>query len=233
MAGDEELLAFALDAAFASLEGREGPPLEEAHAALGRVGECDVDPRDLIVARDVLRWAGEPAARDTGGMWRRIDTPEGPRLFVDDGGPFQPTIDLIAAALAIRDVLEGNVYGVRGMAVGGDLPGVWLADGADRALRGVRYCVTIDATPSGDLTDDLQAQQLSVFLAEAAAEQHAALLAGSAVSKDWHEALGVAHGRACAVAIARSWVDGVPALEGRGDLERFRSPFTRALEVHL
>ena len=54
----------------------------------------------------------------------------------------------------------------------------------------------------------------------------------ASVSKDWHEALGVAQGRACAVAVARAFVDGVPALEGPGDLERFRAPFTRALEAH-
>jgi hypothetical protein len=232
MAGDEELLSFALNAAFASLEGRDGPPLDDARAALQRVEESKVDYRDLIVARDVLRWAGEPAARDAAGMWRRIDTPEGPRLFVDYGGPFQPTTDLIAAALAIRDVLEQDAYRVRSMAVGGELPAVWLAGGPDRALRGVRYCVTIDATPSGDRTDDLEAQQFTVFLAEAAAEEHAALLAESAVSKEWHEALGVARGRACAVAVARAFVDGVPALEGPADLERFRAPFTRALEAH-
>jgi hypothetical protein len=42
----------------------------------------------------------------------------------------------------------------------------------------------------------------------------------------------VAHGRACAVAVARSFVEGVPALEGPGDLERFRAPFTQSLEGH-
>ena len=50
----------------------------------------------------------------------------------------------------------------------------------------VGYCVTIDATPSGDRTDDL----------------------------------------------SRAFVDGVPAMEGPGDLERFRAPFTLALEAH-
>jgi hypothetical protein len=227
---DDELMAFALDAAFASLEGREGAPLDEAAAALDKVDESKVDVRDLIVARDVVGWAREPTGRESGGMWRRVKTPEGPRLFVDYGARFRPRIDLLAAAHAIRDVLERDTYRVQDIAVGGHLPDVWLADGVTWALHRIRACMMIEAQPGGDPADDLGTQQFTVFLVEAANEKHARLLADAAVSKDWHEAFGVAHGRACAVTVARSWVDGVPPLERPGDLERFREPFARALE---
>jgi hypothetical protein len=73
-------------------------------------------------------------------------------------------------------------------------------------------------------------QQLTVFLAETATEADATRLAGAALPSDWFEALGVAAGRVCCVTVARSWVDGVAPYEGPGALERFREPFTRALE---
>lgn len=47
---------------------------------------------------------------------------------------------------------------------------------------------------------------------------------------DRFQALGVAEGRICCIAVARSWVGGVAPYEQPGSLDRFREQFTRALE---
>ena len=78
--------------------------------------------------------------------------------------------------------------------------------------------------------EEAESQQFTVFLAEAATEADAARLAAAAVPADRFQALGVAEGRICCITVARSWLDGVAPYEQPGSLERFREPFTRALE---
>jgi ketosteroid isomerase-like protein len=169
--------------------------------------------------------AERPPAELSPGMWRCVTTRAGPVLVSSNFGPFEPTVDLLGAANAIQDVLEADVYRVHGIAVGGELPPVWLSGHVESALNAIRACVTVSATPAPSPDD----QQLLAFIAEAASAEDAAMLASAAVSADWHEALGVSYGAACCVVIANSVVVGVPAFERPGALERFADPVASAL----
>jgi hypothetical protein len=99
----------------------------------------------------------------------------------------------------------------------------------EHAVPRQRGGLTVNAGVVSEADEYADAQHMTVFLTEVASEDDAAGIASAAVSKDWFEALGIADERTACVTVARSFVEGTPAFEGPGALERFRDSFTRAL----
>jgi len=168
------------------------------------------------------------------GMWRPVQTAAGPILAEDYFERFEPAIDLIGIAIAVRDVIEADAYRVSSLTVATELPSVWLTPtdpGAiERALERVRACVSVRGELDPTAASTARDQQLLVFLAEAGSTDDARLIAGAAVPAESHKALGLADGSVCCVVIANSIVAGVPAFERDGSLERFEEPLRSVLE---
>lgn len=65
----------------------------------------------------------------------------------DDGRPFAPTQDLVAIAEAVITLVERDVWRVRDVTTGSDLPTVWVSAGAVNVLQRRRFkccgCVTV------------------------------------------------------------------------------------------
>ncbi len=187
--------------------GREGDPrspfLEAAEGA------------EATVAEILRRFAREPATSLRPWGFREVETADGMVLFEDWGHPFRPTVDLTAVALSVAGVLAADVYRVTSIGVGSDLPTVWLGGG--RPAAPLAGCVVIHAALA-------PSQQLTVFLGEAATAEDAAAIASASATASAlpHEALALSHERVCCLVIARSFVEGVPAFEQPGALQRFR-----------
>jgi hypothetical protein len=195
-----------------------------------------VAPRMDDATRKALRPIAErPAADLSPGRWRYVETPAGAALATDYFGRFEPSVDLVGIAMALQDVLEADVYRVDGIAVGGQLPPVWLTAGdkraLERAVNAVRACVSVDAKLDPSATSTAEDQQFVAFIAEAAGLGDAAMLASAAVSTESHEALGMSQGPVCCVLVANSIMVGVPAFEEPGALHRFAVPVESALKA--
>jgi hypothetical protein len=224
------LLTFARRSVLGTMRGEEDASLDEARAALAAVDSDKIDYRDMIVTGQLVDWAAGPRAASGAGMWVPIETPEGPALAMDMVFDYRPGRELVAIAFRMQDVLEEDRYRVEGLTASEGVPDVWLSgDAADetRQLGGV----SVEAGLLPEAHPRAPDQQMTVFLVQAASEEDARRIASAAVSTDWFEALGLAHGKTACVTVARSYVEGTPAFEGAGALERFREPFTRALSA--
>jgi hypothetical protein len=222
------LLAFARRSVLGVMRDEEGASLDEARAALAAVDTDKVDFRDVVVTGQLVDWAAAPRAASGAGMWVPIETPDGPALAMDMVFDYRPRRALVAIAFLMQDALEEDRYRVEGLTASEGVPDVWLsgdAAGEAKQLGGL----AIEAALLPDAHPQAHDQHLRVFLVEAASEEEAAQLAYGAVSRDWFQTLGLAHGRIACVTVARSFVEGTPAFEGPGALGRFREPFTRAL----
>jgi hypothetical protein len=222
------LLTFARRSVLGVMRGEEEASLDEARAALAAVDEEKIDFRDVVVTGQLVDWAAAPRSASGAGMWIPIETPDGPALAMDTVFDYRPGRALVAIAFRMQDALEEDRYRVTGLTASEGVPDVWLSgDAADevRQLGGL----TVEARLLPEAHPRADDQQMSVFLVQAASEEDAGRLAYAAVSRDWFQTLGLAHGRIACVTVARSFVEGTPAFEGAGALERFRDPFTRAL----
>jgi hypothetical protein len=222
------LLTFARRSVLGVMRGEEEASLDEARAALAAVDDERIDFRDVIVTGQLVDWAVAPRAASGAGMWVPIETPDGPALATDMVFDYRPGRALVAIAFRMHDALEADRYRVTGLTASEGVPDVWLSgDAADdtRQLGGLAIQAELlpDAHPRAD------DQDMTVYLVQAASEEDAGRIAYAAVSRDWFQTLGLSHGRIACVTVARSFVEGTPAYEGAGALERFREPFTRAL----
>jgi hypothetical protein len=247
------LLAFAKRCAVSALRNGDASA-RDGLAALTAIDVQRVDWRDVSVAAALLsyslsdentslleaskraeprvgeilqRFVDEPVGSLAPWGYRLVETPDGFVLFEDWGERYKPTIDLTEIALSIAAVLEADVYQVTSIALGSDLPTVWLPSGDQEtsalAVDSLVGCVALHGDLRAEEHPSARDQQLTVFLAEAVSREHAEVVASaSSVQNDSHEALGLVDERLCCVAIARSYVEGSPAFEGQGALERFR-----------
>jgi hypothetical protein len=192
-------------------------------------GQCERGVADTL--SDI---ASRRASELEPGMWRPVASPTGPVLAEDDYERFEPTVDLIAVAVGVQDVVEVDAYRVLDVTVATRVPPVWLTPtdqaALERALDRVRACLTLHAELDPAAASTARDQHFVVFLAEAANTDDAQLIAGSAIPTEAHEALGLANGRVSCVVVANSTTVGVPAFERAGSLERFAEPLRKVLE---
>lgn len=85
----------------------------------------------------------------------------------DEFGRFEPTVDLVALAMAVEAALEADTYRVASLSVGGELASVGVAGGDEEltqsALDSQRACVTAHARLDPAATPNAGTQQLMVF----------------------------------------------------------------------
>ena len=121
---------------------------------------------------------------------------------------------------------------VGSITAGVDLPTVWLPGAPfDTPLRadGLRGVVNVNARLKPEMHDDAEAQQFTVFVAEAATPEDAMRLHSWAEVEGTHAAVSVVNGGLLGLAIARSFVADVGYHETTGAMARFREPFAGAL----
>jgi hypothetical protein len=187
------------------------------------------------VADILRRFADEPVKELTSWGYREVETPGGAVLIDDWGEPYDPATDLIELAFEISGLLRGDVYEVTNIVAGSDLPAVWLPSGdpaaTETATSSLLGCVSLNGALRPEAHRKAEDQQLTVFLAEAADQNDAGVIAAASSVQPGssHEALGLADDRLCSVTVARSFVDGSPSFERSGSLERFRPSFARLL----
>ena len=215
------LLAFARRMVLAVLRGADEACLQDARAAIAAVDQDRVDWRDVAVASALVDDLGSSG-------YVPIETPDGPALVLSPGTP-EVNAELTTIAFALQAVVEQDLYRVN-ISGGDPVYSVWFSEPVDQELAGLRATMSLDGHLDPATSQEAESQQFTIFLAKAATDADAERLAEAAVPTDWFEALGVAAGRICAVTVARSVMEGVAAFEQPGSLERFREPFTRALQ---
>jgi hypothetical protein len=253
------LMTFARRCVLAALRNEDPGAAEAAFDALSAIDVERVDWRDVVVAASLASYAArrvglgadEVLARavrraepqvaeilehavtrdvDLAGDWgyREVATPAGPVLVESDGK--LEAESLLPVLLATAEVVEDDgMYEVTNVGVADELPAVWLADTPDtaEARQRLRGCVEVHAEPPEVRFRDF----LLVFLAEAAEEYDAEVIAEAAVQevRPGTVQLGIAVGRRCAVVIASSGVAGEPCVESAASLARFDSPIRMLL----
>lgn len=245
------LLTFARRCVLATLRNEDPGAAEAAFDALSAIDVERVDWRDVVVTASLASYAAkrvgldadevllgavrraEPQVAeileravtkdvDLAGDWgyREVRTPAGPVLVESDGE--LESEDLLGRALSVAELVEKDgTYEVTDTGVTDELPGVWLGDDPDvgAAARRLRGLVQVHAEPPGVRFRDF----LLVFLAEAADERDAEVIAAAARHRigSGTALLGIAAGRRCAVVIASSAVVGQPCIEDVESLTRF------------
>lgn len=188
---------------------------------------------DADISEILIRFRQDPATSLSDWGFRIVETGEGPVLAQDNGRPYSPTADLLAVARDITAVLEADVWRVRGVTTGSDLPKIWLAESdstqVGAATNRLRGCVSVNAELNTAEFDPPETQHLLAFIAQAANSDDAETIAQAAGpgAKKWFVPLGVSHGDLCAVLVSRSIQQGVASFES--SLERFRSGVLEAI----
>lgn len=208
--------------------------------ATGAVDKDAMRPLEAIAERadatisDILaRFRREPVSSLSEWGFRVVDADTGPVLVQDDGRPYEPSHDLLALACDVTQVLEGDVWRVRGFTTGSGLPEVWVAEGdAERvaaATRRLRGCVSLNAELETAYFERPETQHLLGFIAQAASAEDAKAIGQAAGpgTKKWFVALGLSTGDLCGVLVSRSVYEGVDTFEG--SLDRFRDGVQEAL----
>jgi hypothetical protein len=252
------LLTYARRCVLAAIRNEDPGAAEAAFDALAVIDAGRVDWRDVVVAASLASFAArrvglapeevlsgavlraEPQVADIlaraatkeidlAGDWgyREVRTAAGPVLVESNGG--EESADLLVRARGVVELVESDGrYAVTGAGEVAELPAVWLSDSpaTAEARRRLRGCVSVHAEPP----ESRFRHFLLVFLAEAADERDAELIAGAARDRgaDGTAQLGVAVGRRCAVVVARSGVMAESSIEEPESLARFGEPI-RAL----
>ncbi len=202
----------------------------DPQAALGEAAELG-SPETAELLR---RFADDPPDDLNDWGYRLVDGPDGPALVLDDGAEYDPSVDLLRVATAIGAVFEADAYERAEVAVGSDLPDVWLRSGdpeaVARALATVRAGAKVHASLGPDAHRKPDEQSLMAFLVEVTDPASADVLAASASCPDG-DALGVAAGQLCCVVIGHSFVMGTKPFETAGALERFREAIRYELDA--
>lgn len=152
---------------------------------------------------------------------------------------FAPTRDLTRAAIEIADVIDADQYRTSTITIGDSLPEVWFPERVRTQVKDIvavaraGLSVTAERRP-GDSGHE-EAQHFVVFLIEVndpASTQTLAEWSGKNADA-FHAAMAIHCQELFLLLVARSFVQNKPAVESHESLERFRTPFTSALEQVL
>jgi hypothetical protein len=205
------------------------PAVAAAEGAIGRA-----DPQ---VAKVLSRAADDEEidlAKSCG--YRVVATADGPALFEDGGKSYEPDRDLVPIALGVAAVIEGErTYRVQRLSIGKHLSPVWVAAETDErvaaAVENLTGCGSVHAAPLAGTGRNPGDHFLTVYLAEAATAEDAAVVAEGATrgGRPGSVGLGVAAGRLCAVFVAACVVADEPSFESAESLTRFQAPVAALL----
>jgi hypothetical protein len=187
--------------------------------------------------RVLARLAAEPVTTLAGQIVRYVETRHGPGLVTKRFKRYEPSIDLVDAAMAIVAVFEEDVYHVESVTICEDLPSVWLKNAPEEATRpaldSVRACLTLHAVLRRSAPGWLDRQSFFAFLLEAETPDDARVLgaATDGARTSAHTVLGVSCGALACVVVA-GFGGGSSPYEAHGALERFRAPIEAALRPY-
>lgn len=209
----------------------------DAPALLREAGAL-AEPR---VAELLTGFAARPAAeKDLRQTWmlEEVQTTAGPGFVRRGIDAYEPTADLLGAALQIAELVASDAYQSSDPEVASMLPPVWLRSGdaraVQRALDAARAGVSLSPWMRPGVHPRHEEQNLLIFLVETANEQDAQALqdaAGQARSRDGGR-LSVAHGRLFCLFVGRSFVTEVESYETDERLARFAAPLGAILRRH-
>ncbi len=172
-----ELIAWAMN--------REGLGYVEAF-------ERAAEPAEPGMAATLRRLAHRSSAQLSPGMWRVVATPSGPALVETFFDRWEPTVDLVALAFEIADLIEADVYRNPTLSVAHSLPQVWLGlGGDDRAVElartETRAVLSVSAKVDPAISPTSDSKMFVIWVAEAQSSQDASLLATAAKPGQSHE----------------------------------------------
>ncbi len=157
--------------------------------------------------------------------------------FVQRGfDEYEPTLDLLSVALAVRDTIARERYQAD-VTLATELPAVWFPKAARQGAESILARSVAAASVNGSLHPDAHeradAQSLLIFIVETRSEQDAASLHALAASNAADEVATISlhRDRLFALIVARSFEVGVPSFETRESIKRFEGPLRAALEA--
>lgn len=251
------LVTHARRAVVRSLRSEGGTTLKQATVLLGLIDPSRLDHRDLSWAAALCSWGlrragidpvevlqsaaaiGNPTALAVLGRMLHMDidlaewgfvqvkVSEGPGLAQWDYARFEPTVDLVPAALRVADALAEDCYLPTSITVGAELPAFWFGGAknphVDGVLTRVRATVSLSSAPRQELDPTRTYQMLLGFVSECESREDAdTLLAeGRRASGSRFHTVGVRQGRILAILFARSVRAGVDSWETNSKLARF------------
>jgi hypothetical protein len=117
--------------------------------------------------------------------YRIVPTATGRVLFEDGFRSYEPDRDLASIALSVAAAIEADGgYRIDALSIGTDLPPIWVGANSDGrvadALAGLTGCASIGGYPIAAPGRSPRAHFLTVYLAEAATADQAAIVAGGA-----------------------------------------------------
>ena len=237
------------------VEGAPPAVIGRALAGLLLIDPTRLDPRDLSWATAVCAWGvrrvglpreetlhwlrlGSPSAIDAVtrflddeielSSWGFVEvtTSSGPGLADTGYASYEPTSNLLDAALAFADAVENDRYVPATITVANDLPPVWFGgtdeQPARNAVDDVRATIAIHSMPRPDIQETAASQMLLTFLSECANSDDARNLAAAArAAARSHHTVAVQRDRFLATLIAKSTVVGTASVETDDSIQRF------------
>ena len=170
--------------------------------------------------------------------FHEIATPEGIGLFADGFNRLAPRAGLPMLAYAIAKRFEADAYLIDTIRVGETLPSVWLEAETNRhlrrALKRVRGCVRIEGELAERAGLDGPAQQIRVYLAEAASAKEAQTVIDAAPVVDANRPACIAAGNdeLCVLIWQHPDRRGIRPHEDTQTLTRFRADMVELMGAH-
>jgi hypothetical protein len=168
-----------------------------------------------------------------------VSTKYGPSFVSHGFETYSPTVDLVAIAVEIAELLEADKYRAIGIQIATTLPPIWLRSAGEAAVQSA-----LDGTPAGlsvsgflrsEFGREEEGHSVLVFLVECADEARASKLEGFAhdAKHSSHAVLGCAEGRLFCVVVGQSMMRGVSPIETASSLSRFASGISAAMRRAL
>ena len=193
-----------------------------AALAAGSASRAHPDTAALLASA-----AGEQI--DLAGDWglREFDLGDGPVFLGSDDEAYAPDADLAGMAIALADAFEADLYTGADVTVASDIPAVWLHG---YQPDGVMGCAKASADRSDSSAPPMLRDMLLAFVIQTQTSAQTAAIAAAANAGGMTSAtvLTATSDRLGILLIARSVVQGRPAVEDHASLMRFE-PRLRAL----
>lgn len=192
-------------------------------------------PETAEVIREFsARSAGEKSLEEFG--YAEIEGPAGVGLIESEFESYNPTLNLVNAALAVEAAMHREGY-VGGITIASNPPSAWLSETtqqtAEELLDRSRATVSLYSGLRPQLHPRADAQSLLVFITEMRSADDAKALAGMAAADSPSQLATtiLQHGKLVCLTVGHSTESDVPAVESTDTLRRFNEPFLDALRA--
>lgn len=189
--------------------------------------------RDLMAGFVRRTTAGKDLSKSWG--YKEVNSEHGPGFVMWESHHYNPTTDLLKAAVDIAKMVNMDKYEITSLALGTDMPDVWLRTAGDSDLGALlkrsKGAATIDARLQTQYHTKAEVQQFTIFLVElgnASSAERLLQIARSSQPKS-HCMLAIASGPLFCLLVARSFMMGVDSYESGDSLRRFEQPIAAIL----